>query len=172
VRRETHHIFAGGVLTQTETIPPAAAGNITRAAQYSTFYVDSSFFGVDVLDVQEVLRYQEMTRVPLAASTVEGLINLRGQIVTAIDMRRRLGLHARPEGMDPMNVVIRSDDGAVSLLVDQIGDVIDAAADCHEAVPENIPENRRSILSCVVKLDRQLLLVLDTKKLLQAAERE
>ena len=90
------------LLTPTDTIPAAAGGTIAGATQYSTFYVDGSFFGVDVLDVQEVLRYQEMTRVPLAASTVEGLINLRGQIVTAIDMRRRLGLHARPEGMDLM----------------------------------------------------------------------
>jgi len=63
--------------------------------QYSTFFVEGLFFGIEVLQVQEVLRYQEMTRVPLSPDVIEGLINLRGQIVTAIDMRRRLRVPAR-----------------------------------------------------------------------------
>src|SRR5438874_826198 len=91
--------------------------------QYCTFYVDGHYFGLEVLNVQEIIRYQEMTRVPLAPSVVRGLINLRGQIVTAIDLRRRLGLTERPADQSPMNVVIRTDDEAVSLLVDEIGDV-------------------------------------------------
>ena len=83
------------------------------------------FFGVDVLRVQEVLRFQPMTRVPQAPDVIEGLINLRGQIVTAIDMRRRLKLAARRGDQAPMNMVVRTEDGAVSLLVDEIGDVLD-----------------------------------------------
>src|SRR3569832_2681021 len=98
---------------------------MTTANQYSTFYLDGLFFGIEVEKVQEVIRYQEMTRVPLASSVVQGLINLRGQIVTAIDLRRRLDLKPRPDGELPMNVVVRSDDGAVSLLVDEIGDVLE-----------------------------------------------
>ncbi|HEY9073267.1 MAG TPA: chemotaxis protein CheW, partial [Desulfobaccales bacterium] len=90
--------------------------------QFSTFVVDHLLFGVEVEKVQEVIRYQEMTRVPLAPPVVKGLINLRGQIVTAIDLRRRLGLRERATADLPMNVVIRHDDGAVSLLVDEIGD--------------------------------------------------
>jgi purine-binding chemotaxis protein CheW len=66
--------------------------------QFVTFNLDSLFLGVDVLKVQEVIRFQQMTRVPTAPSMVEGLINLRGQIITAIDLRRRLKLADRPEG--------------------------------------------------------------------------
>ena len=65
--------------------------------QFSTFVVDRLLFGVEVEKVQEVIRYQEMTRVPLAPPVVKGLINLRGQIVTAIDLRRRLELSERPK---------------------------------------------------------------------------
>jgi purine-binding chemotaxis protein CheW len=86
------------------------------------------FFGVDVLRVQEVLRFQQMTRVPQAPEVIEGLINLRGQIVTAIDMRRRLRLPPRAGDQTPMNMVVRTEDGAVSLLVDEIGDVLDVDA--------------------------------------------
>ena len=93
--------------------------------RFATFFVADLFFGVDVLRVQEVLRYQQMTRVPDAPQVIEGLINLRGQIVTAIDMRRRLGLPLRSQNAAPMNMVIRTEDGAVSLLVDEIGDVLD-----------------------------------------------
>ena len=93
--------------------------------QLCTFYLDGLFFGVEVQKVQEVIRYQEMTHIPLASRVVQGLINLRGQIVTAIDLRRRLELNERPADKLPMNVVIRTDDGPVSLLVDEIGDVVE-----------------------------------------------
>ena len=95
------------------------------SGQFSTFFVADLFFGVDVLCVQEVLRFQQMTRVPQAPEVIEGLINLRGQIVTAIDMRRRLRLPPRAGEKTPMNMVVRTEDGAVSLLVDEIGDVLD-----------------------------------------------
>src|SRR6202035_5067977 len=85
------------------------------SGQFSTFYVADLFFGIDVLRVQEVLRFQPMTRVPKSPDVIEGLMNLRGQIVTAIDMRRLLHLPERKDGAQPMNVVIRTDDGAVSL---------------------------------------------------------
>ena len=91
------------------------------SGQFSTFFVADLFFGVDVLRVQEVLRFQQMTHVPQAPGVIEGLINLRGQIVTAIDLRRRLGLPPRSGDQMPMNMVVRTDDGAVSLLVDEIG---------------------------------------------------
>ena len=77
--------------------------------------------------MQEVIRHQAMTRVPLAPKLIGGLINLRGQIVTAIDLRLRLGLPERRPGQLPMNVVVRSEDGAVSLLVDEIGDVLEVS---------------------------------------------
>jgi len=153
--------------TSDATDAPAGPRATAASAQFATFYVDRLFFGVGVLDVQEVLRFQEMSKVPLAAPTIQGLINLRGQIVTAIYMRRRLGLHARPEGDIPMNVVIRADDGAVSLLVDEIGDVLDVAEEIREPVPENIPRHQRDLLAGVAKLDHRLLLILNTQRLLQ-----
>lgn len=149
-----------------KTVPDSGSGILAGAAQYSTFYVDGLFFGVEVLHVQEVLRFQEMTRIPLAPPTIQGLINLRGQIVTAIDMRRRLGLHPRDAAEIPMNVVLRSDDGAVSLLVDEIGDVVDVSDDSREPVPENISGPQRELLKGVAKLDKRLLLILDTHRLL------
>ena len=93
--------------------------------QFCTFSVNDLLLAIDVLEVQEVIRYQDMTRVPTAPPVVRGLINLRGQIVTAIDLRRRLGLPPAGDDQRPMNVVVRTDDGAVSLLVDEIGDVIE-----------------------------------------------
>lgn len=135
--------------------------------QYSTFQVGDLFFGVEVVKVQEVLRYQEMTRVPLAPDVVQGLINLRGQIVTALDMRSRLGLAQRPADMTPMNLVLRSDEGPVSLLVDEIGDVLEVETECYERVPETLPTEQRELIAGVCKLDGRLLLVLDTEKAMQ-----
>lgn len=135
--------------------------------QYATFMVDDLFFGVEVVQVQEVLRYQEMTPVPRADRVIEGLINLRGQIVTAVDMRRRLGLPEREAGRTPMNVVVRKEDGAVSLLVDEIGDVIEVRGEDFEPPPETIDPKARETLAGVYKLDGRLLLVLSTDRALK-----
>lgn len=89
------------------------------------FYVGDLFLGINVQQVQEVIRYQEMTRVPLAPVAIRGLINLRGQIVTAIDLRCWLGMSMREPHELPMNVIVRDGNNAVSLLVDRIGDVIE-----------------------------------------------
>jgi purine-binding chemotaxis protein CheW len=130
------------------------------SGQYATFFVADLFFGVDVLRVQEVLRFQQMTRVPLAPDVIEGLINLRGQIVTAIDMRRRLGLPPRAGGQTPMNTA----DGAISLLVDEIGDVLDVDAAAYERPPENLEPAARDLIRGVYKLKDRLLLVLDAER--------
>jgi purine-binding chemotaxis protein CheW len=132
--------------------------------QFATFYVHGLMFGVEVLHVQEVLRYQVMTSVPLAPEVVEGLINLRGQIVMAVDMRRRLELPSRDPGRMPMNMIVRSDDGAVSLLVDEIGDVLDVEDALFELPPDNISPITRDLAQGVYKLKDRLLLILDVKK--------
>lgn len=137
---------------------------MAETRQFATFYLDGLFFGVEVLKVQEVIRYQEMTRVPLAPSVVRGLINLRGQIVTAIDLRRRLRLRERPGDQLPMNVVVRTDDGALSLLVDEIGDVLEIGDDQMEQAPETVDEHARDLLHGVYKLEGRLLLILDTER--------
>ncbi len=132
--------------------------------RFCTFIVDGLTFGVDVLRVQEVIRFQEMTRVPLASAMVSGLINLRGQIVTAIDLRRRLALTDRPPGQLPMNVVVRTDDGAVSLLVDEIGDVLEVDESTYERPPETLTGAARQIVQGVYKLKDSLLLIIDTNE--------
>jgi len=137
---------------------------VQGSGQFSTFFVSDLFFGVDVLNVQEVLRFQQMTPVPQAPEVIEGLINLRGQIVTAIDMRRRLGLPPRDGDKSPMNIVVRTTDGAVSLLVDEIGDVLDMDAATYERPPENLAPAAKELIRGVYKLKGRLLLVLDAER--------
>jgi purine-binding chemotaxis protein CheW len=132
--------------------------------QFCTFYVENLFLGIDVQQVQEVIRYQEMTRVPLAAAAISGLINLRGQIVTSIDLRVRLGLPARPPGEQPMNVVVRDGDGAVSLLVDGIGDVLEVSETDFECPPSTVRPSVRNLILGAYKLPEELMLVLDTSQ--------
>ncbi len=134
--------------------------------QYCTFFADGYYFGVDVLQVQEIIRYQEMTRIPLAPPVVRGLINLRGQIVAAIDLRRRLGLSESPDTNLPLNVVIETADGAVSLLVDEIGDVLNVEEDAFERPPETLQGIARELIRGVYKLKDRLLLILDIEKTL------
>ena len=140
---------------------------MVEETQFCTFYLDGLFFGVEVMKVQEVIRYQEMTYVPLAPSVVRGLINLRGQIVTAIDLRRRLDLPERPEDQLPMNVVVRSEDSAVSLLVDDIGDVVEVQEDTSERPPETLKGVARELIKKIYKFKDSLLLILDTEKAIQ-----
>lgn len=139
---------------------------MAHEGQYCTFFVDKLFFGVEVSSVQEVIRYQHLTHVPLASPIIGGLMNLRGQIVTAIDLRRRLGLREKAGGELPINVVLRSGDGAVSLLVDQIGDVIEVDESAFERPPPTLSEEARELIRGAYKLEDQLLLVLDTTRAL------
>ncbi|HUA14145.1 MAG TPA: chemotaxis protein CheW [Verrucomicrobiae bacterium] len=141
---------------------------MTATQQYCTFFLDGSLFGVTVAQVQEVIRFQEMTRVPLAPSVVEGMINLRGQIVTAIDLRRRMELPPRAEGQLPLNVVVRTKDGTVSLLVDEIGDVIEVSESTFEKPPETLRGEMRATIRGVHKLENRLLHLLDVEVVCQA----
>jgi purine-binding chemotaxis protein CheW len=140
-----------------------------QSGQFATFFVEDLFFGVDVMRVQEVLSFQPMTRVPQAPEVVEGLINLRGQIVIAIDMRRRLRLPPRAGALPPMNMVVRTEDGAVSLLVDEIGDVLDVDASVYERPPDNLDPAARELIRGVYKLPGRLLLVLDAERAVDLA---
>ncbi len=132
--------------------------------QFCTFYLGKSFFGVDVKHVQEVLRYQELRRVPLAPQMIRGLINLRGQIVIALDLRCRLGLGEPTADSRPINVLVRTADGAVSLLVDEIGDVVEVTDEDFEAPPDTVTGVARELIVGAYKLPEQLLLILDADK--------
>lgn len=137
---------------------------MTVGAQFCTFYLDGLLFGIDVQRVQEVIRYQEMTRVPLMPEELCGLINLRGQIVPALDLRKLLSLGERKQGELPVNVVVRGADGAMSFLVDEIGDVLDTDEKTFEHAPETLKGMARELVEGVYKLTNRLLLALDVEK--------
>lgn len=134
---------------------------MSASHQYCTFYLGGQCFGLDVLKVQEIVRFQPLTSVPLAHRMVSGLINLRGQIVTAIDLRERLDLPARITDHEPVNVVVQTDDGAVSLLVDEIGDVLDVTEQQFELPPETLRGAARELIQGAYKLADRLLVILD-----------
>ncbi len=104
---------------------------------------------------------------PLSSPVIRGLINLRGQLVTALDMRKRLGMPERDAGKSSMNVVIRAGDGAVSLEVDEIGDVLTVETGNFERPPETVQGTARELIQGVHKLSDRLLLILDTQKALE-----
>lgn len=136
---------------------------MTEPVTFCTFQLDRYLFGIDVLSVQEVLRGQRMTRVPAAPPIVRGLINLRGQVVTAVDLRQRLGLDPLPAERQSMNVVVRTGDGVVSFLVDDIGDVVELDADDFERPPETLRGPARDLVTDVTSVGGLLLLVLDVE---------
>lgn len=131
-----------------------------------TFLVDGQLFGMPATEVMELTRFHELTRVPLAPPTIAGLMNLRGQVVTAVDMRRRLELRLRPDGQQPMNVVLRREDVLVSLLVDQVGEVIELDDSTFEPVPDTLRGVARELVRGVHKLPGKLLLLLDPAKVI------
>jgi purine-binding chemotaxis protein CheW len=143
---------------------------VARKEQFCTFFLKDQFFGVPVQQVQEVIRYLDMTRVPLVPPVIRGLINLRGQIVMAIDLRRRFGMEKRADSQLPMNVVVRTDDGAVSFLVDEIGDVLEADEGNFERPPETLQGEARELVRGVYKLPEGLMLVLDTERVVTGGE--
>lgn len=150
--------------TTTEEPTETRRSIAAREEQFCTFRLGNLLFGVEVLCVQEVLLKQQMTRLPLVTSVVSGLINLRGQIVTAIDLRQRLGMEPRNPEQEPMNVVVRTNDTAFSLVVDEIGDVLDVDPELFESPPETLTGVARELILGAYKLDNQLLLVLDIEK--------
>lgn len=135
---------------------------------YCTFYLDKYYFGIEVEQVQEIIRFQEITPVALAPDVVKGLINLRGQIVTAIDLRSLLELPDRADDEVPMNIVVRTQMGAFSLLADRIGDVLELSDDSFEAPPDNLSGMARELIQRAYKLDNTLLLTMSIKKVVSA----
>ena len=99
---------------------------MTSAHQFCTFYLDRLLFGVESQKIQEVVTYRELRPVPLAPPVVSGLMNLRGQVVVALDLRRQLELPKRPPDVKPICLVVRTAGGTVCLLADEVGDVATA----------------------------------------------
>lgn len=137
---------------------------MTKSGLYATFRIDNAFYGVPIEDVQEVLFSQLLSQVPLAPPAVAGLLNLRGRIVTVIDLKRLL--HGAPADDEAMNMVIHFDNDAVSLLIDRIGDVMRVDAAAVEAPPPTLQGLAREFIHGVLPLQDELLLLLDTQRML------
>ena len=131
-----------------------------------TFTLDDRLFGVDVRRVQEVLRQQDMTRVPLASRFIRGLINLRGQIVMAIDLRSCLELGMTPLDAEAMHLVLRTPDGPLSFLVDKIHDVVVVDDSAFENAPPNLHGITRRMILGTYSVGDRLLLALDDERVL------
>lgn len=139
--------------------------------QFCTFFLADQLFGISVEEVQEVIQHQEMTRVPLVPDVIRGLINLRGQIVMAVDLRRRLRILEPPPGTSLINVVVRTKEGPVSLLVDSIGDVVEVDEKTAEPPPQTLEADMRILVAGVHKLDHGLMHVLNTERACESLER-
>lgn len=141
--------------------------NSSEAMQYCTFKVGKNFFGIPVLDVQEVIKPLSITQVPLANSKTRGLINLRGQIVTLIGLRPMFNLE-QTDDTQSMNVVVKSNDTLSALIVDQIHDVMDVDMDTFEKTPATLDPGIRPFTKGIHKLKDGLLIVLDLPSILES----
>ncbi len=134
--------------------------------QYVSFRVDGQLLGVPVSAVQEVLNPQNIAPTPKARPEIEGLLNLRGQIVTAVNLRRRMKLPELGDGQDSMNVVLRYKDESFSLLVDEVGDVINVASEALEPVPQTLDAHWKSVTRGVFRLEGRLFVILNVDSIL------
>lgn len=145
----------------------ANAGQRTNAtAQYVTMRVGDALTGISVHSVQDVIRYQPVTSIPLAQPVVAGAINVRGRIVTALNMRQRLAMGAYPNPSTTMMVVVEHHHELYALMVDAVGDVLTLETNEEERVPANMDDNWRNIASGVYKLDGELLVILDVNSII------
>ncbi len=137
----------------------------SNSKQFSTFTIDGRLYGIDVMKVQEVTKPLQVTLMKTAPPFIKGLINLRGQIATAIGLRELLGLN--PEAsVEKMTVVCKVEDVLLSLLVDNIGDVIEVQDNQFEKTPHTIPANIRLFMQGVYKTDTVILSILNLEAIL------
>jgi purine-binding chemotaxis protein CheW len=146
-------------------VPQREINFVSPTLEFCTFFIEGQLLGTPVSNVQEVMPHRATTRVPLAPEVVKGLLNLRGELVTAVDLRLRLGFREPLMGRLPMNVVVRTADGPVSLVVDEIGDVVEVNDSMFESVPETVQRPTRNLVRGVYKLPDRLLLTLDIERI-------
>ena len=140
----------------------------TVSQEFVTLRLAGQLLGIPVLQVHDVLKAQNMTPVPIAPSWVAGLINLRGRIVTCVDLRSRLGLAPATEedGCTGMSVVVEQDGEPYSLLIDRVGDVLNLSVDTYERNPITLESTWAEVSAGVYRLEKELLVILDVERLL------
>ena len=140
------------------------AGDVT---EYVTFRLADQWIGIPVLAVQEVLNPHRITHVPLAQGSVPGLLNLRGQIVTALDLRTVLHLPPRGADAEYMNVVVRHEGELFAFMVDDVGDVVPVESGAIEPAPATLDERWRAATAGIVRRERDLLVVMCVPELIR-----
>jgi purine-binding chemotaxis protein CheW len=147
------------------------SGTREQFAEYVTVMIGDQLFGLPIGRVQDVFVPEKLTRVPLAPPEVAGVLNLRGRIVTAIDMRRKLDLPPRAEDQPVMAVGIDTRGESYGLLVDSIGEVLKFPNSACEPKPANLDERWARVASDLIRLEGQLLVVLDVDRVLDVRQR-
>jgi len=143
------------------------ASEDSSARTLVTMTIDNQLLGIPVSAVHDVLGPQKLTRIPLAPDAVAGALNLRGRIVTAIDVRKRLGLNERDESDPAMSVVVEHDGEPYSLIIDTVGEVLSVPNDRLERNPPTLDPRWRAVSNGIFRLDDQLLVVLEVDRLLE-----
>ncbi len=136
------------------------------SVELATFYVGEALCGMDILKVQEINKLMEMTKVPQAPDYVMGILNLRGQIVTIIDLGKKLGLTQVDINESSRNIIVNSDNEYIGLLVSKIGDVVEADWQKVEPPPANIGGVQGIFFKGVFKMDDRLIGILDSERVL------
>lgn len=144
----------------------SSAQNSTGTVELATFYVGEALCGMDILKVQEINKLMEMTKVPQAPEYVMGILNLRGQIVTIIDLGKKLGLSEIDVDEASRNIIVNSDNEYIGLLVSRIGDVVEADWQKVEPPPANIGGVQGIFFKGVFKTDDRLIGILDSDRVL------
>jgi len=145
---------------------------MSQSKEYATFYLNGEYLGIDVLRVQEILAHQPMTPVPRGPKYVAGLINLRGQIVAAIDLREKMQMPSNPDAIEPMNIIVRGSEVPTSFIVDRVGDVIEVSDNALEAGPDSFQGPISKYMVGVHKLEKSLLTVIDVDKIVNPSSSE
>ena len=153
--------------TDTNLIESDTAGVAAGLEEYVTMTTEGQMFGIPVLLVQDVLGPQKITQIPLAPSEVAGALNLRGRIVTAIDVRKRLGLPDPPEDVEGMCIVVEHGADLYSLIVDSVGEVLSLPSDSFEAVPSTLNPAWAKACKGIFRLEEDLMLVLDVERFIE-----
>ncbi len=140
-----------------------------QVTEYVTVMIGGQLFGLPISRVQDVFMPDRVTRVPLSAPEIAGVLNLRGRIVTAIDMRRRLGLPPRTDDKPAMAVGIELEGESYGLLIDSVGEVMKLGDDTREANPVNLDARLARVSGGVHRLDGQLMVILDVDHVLNTS---
>jgi purine-binding chemotaxis protein CheW len=137
------------------------------ALEFATFYLGNALFGINILEIQEINKHFEMTRVPDAPDELKGILNLRGRIVTVFDLAKKLGINSVSEDKNNRNIIVDSNGEHIGLLVDSMGDVVIAKNEELEPAPANIGGVQGKCFQGVIKTDDHLIGILDIDEVLK-----